>query len=106
MTPATLRADLRAAGLAVALSGDVCGEYTLLVSPRRLVRDEHRAAIALCREGLIELLYAEYADGVFPPVDTGGRAVRWACSAWPGDVPEALPMALPMAAQREELASL
>lgn len=68
MGAAALLADLRASGLDVSLirRDGRCEAFTVLVSPRRLLSDEHRLLIAHHKDGLIDLLYAEHCDQVFP----------------------------------------
>lgn len=63
-----LLADLRGAGLRIWLQ-DAAGyseEFTILVAPRRLVTERISGQVALTKEALIDALYAEHWDRVFP----------------------------------------
>lgn len=63
-----LLADLRGAGLRVWLKdpGGRSEQFTILLAPRRLVSERISGQVALTKEALIDALYAEHWDRVFP----------------------------------------
>ncbi len=63
-----LLAELRAVGLRVWLRNPngSSGEFTIMVAPRDRLPPDMAILIALQREALIDALYAEHWDRVFP----------------------------------------
>lgn len=62
-----------------------CGVSTPLATPAAALTEDWRRKLLAVREGVIDLLYGECADGYWPPVPTRTSAQAWARGL--GDVP-------------------